>query len=458
MSGKRDVAASIIEDPSYARLKDYLITVSGLAYYRDHDEYFAELIGRRLAKVGLNDCAAYSERLADGKAGRDELDGLIGDLTIGETYFFRDRQQFDAIRDVVIPAILDRNQSSKRLRIWSAGCANGAEPYSLAILLARELGHRLNDWHVSILATDISRQSLAEAPEGRFQSWALRATSPAIKDECFSAQGSLWTIHAEYKKWVTFAPLNLADSSFPPSLRNAPPFDLILCRNVMIYFAPDAIRRLILRFHQQLNGGGWFVAGAAEHSMDAFNCFEAVSLTGATVYRKSADQPPEAVAPPAIEPIYIRTGPASQIQPERTVPVGAGSEPGSIDELRRLADCGDWEKALVHCGRLLALDGMNPVVHFYRALLLVSMDRTAEAVRSLRQAIYLDRNFLLAHYHLGLVLARGNQAGLAARSFKNVLRLSGGVPDGLILENGDGLTAAGLKAMAEMHLRDLGDA
>jgi chemotaxis protein methyltransferase CheR len=448
------MSGNVIEDPHYPQLKDYLITSSGLAYYRDHDEYFAELIGRRLCKVGADDCAAYSERLADGVTGRDELNNLIGDLTIGETYFFRDRQQFDAIRDVVIPAILDRNQSNKRLRIWSAGCANGAEPYSLAILLARELGHRLAGWDISILATDINRQSLADAREGRFQSWALRATPEAIKGECFSVEGSSWKIHEEYKKWVTFSPLNLADSSFRFPSRNTPPFDLILCRNVMIYFAPDAIHRLIRQFHQQLDEGGWFVAGAAEHSMNAFDCFDSVSVPGATVYRKAGHAKAEPAILRAAEPIPARAEAAPPRPPDSPVAVA----PDPIDELRRLADRGDWEKALACGSRLLALDGMNPVVHFYHALVLVSLSRTADAERSLRQAIYLDRNFLLAHYHLGITLAKGNQAGSAARSFRNVLRLAGSAADGQNLENGGGLTVAGLKAMAETHLRNLGDA
>ena len=114
------------------------------------------------------------------------------------------------------------------------------------------------------------------------------------------------------------------------------------------------------------------------------------------------------------------------------------------------------ENAVPHCNMLLAQDGLNPVVHFYHALLLEQMERRAEAERSLRQAIHLDRNFLLAHYHLGLALARGNQPRLAARSFENVVRLSGSTRDQQTVENGDGLTVAGLKQMAQMRLQNLG--
>jgi chemotaxis protein methyltransferase CheR len=431
---------SIVEDPHYAPLKEYLIAATGLAYYGDRDQYMAELIGRRLSTLGVRDCASYSERLADGEAGSRELDALIAEMTIGETYFFRDRPQFDAIRDVVIPEILDRKQSSKRLRIWSAGCSNGAEPYSLAILLARDLGHRLSGWDVSIFATDINRRYLAQGQAGRFQEWALRATCASVKQECFTKKGQVWAIRPEYTEWTTFAHMNLVESAFPSQ------FDLILCRNVMIYFAPETIRRLIPQFHDALSDGGWFVAGAAEHNLENFHCFDTVSAPGATVYRKS-----ERVLRAAMSavPAQMSAFP-TEITPADTLP-----EPATIDDLRLLADRGDWENAVPQCDRLLAQDRLNPAVHFYRALLLEQTARREEAERSLRQAIYLDRNFLLAHYHLGLALAKGNRRRLAARSFANVLRLAGGMRDEQPIENGDGLTVAGLKQVAEMHLRNL---
>ncbi len=466
MSHIREVAACITEDPYYSRLKDYLIASTGLAYYRDRDEYMAELIGRRLSKLGLNDCASYSRRLSDGKEGRDELDALIADLTIGETYFFRDREQFDAIRDVVIPEILNRKRSTKRLRIWSAGCANGAEPYSLAILLARELGHRLDGWDISIFATDINRQSLAEAQAGRFQEWALRSTSAEVKRECFSAEGRVWAIHPEYKEWTAFAHMNLVESQFPSPLHWVSGFDLILCRNVMIYFAPEVIRRLIRQFHESLTDGGWFVAGAAEHNMETFSCFHTVTATGATVYRKSKEAFPKTAAPKVAKRLELLGKAAPPGLPKRALHAGAAHDqrfappeikPPNIDELRRLADRGDWENAVPHCNRLLAQDGLNPVVYFYHALLLEQLGLGAEAERSLRQAIYLDRNFLLAHYHLGLALAKGKERSTAARCFENVLKLAAGLRDEQAVEDGDGVTVAGLKQMAKMHLQNRGD-
>lgn len=444
----------VTEDRAFGLLKQHLIAITGMAYYADRDQDLAELIGRRVAMLGLADCAVYYALLADNNAGRTELDVLIAQLTIGETYFFRDREQFNALRDVVLPEILERKQGCKQLRIWSAGCSNGAEPYSLSILLGRELGHRLADWEVSILATDISQPSLAQAKQGTFGEWAFRSTPVELRRECFWEDGEGWTIRPEFKQWVSFAPLNLVETDFQsPPLQNAN-FDLILCRNVMIYFDRQVARRLIHGFHESLSEGGWFLVGAVENNLEDFNSFHAVSALGATMYQKvkgEAQREPEKTLtalpwPPESARLNMGTLPA----PGPEAPARAAGP--NIDGLRRLADRGDSNSAIRYCRQLLALDRLNPRVYFYHALLSEQLGNAEEAERSLRQAIYLDRGFLLAHYHLGLTLAKKKDLRAAARSLENVLQLAEEVPGDQPVAEGDGVTVAGLKALTKMHL------
>jgi chemotaxis protein methyltransferase CheR len=128
-----------VRDPAYGPLKDQLIASTGLAFYADRDNLLTELIGGRLSDLGLRDCSSYAQLLADGETGRGEMEVLIARLTIGETYVFRDQEQFAAIRDTVLPDILKRKQAFRQIRIWSAGCSIGAEPYSLAMMLMDEL-------------------------------------------------------------------------------------------------------------------------------------------------------------------------------------------------------------------------------------------------------------------------------------------------------------------------------
>jgi chemotaxis protein methyltransferase CheR len=407
-----------LTDPAYGRLKDHLTASTGLSFHGDREKALAELIAQRISDLRLRDCAAYAELLADSAGAEAEMDVLIERLTIGETYFFRDPEQFAAIRDIIIPDILKRKQSSRSLRIWSAGCANGAEPYSLAILLMREMAGRLAGWQVGIDATDLNRNCLARAAEGRFRAWALRSTSDEVKRECFWHDGKIWTILPQYKEWISFRRMNLAGGEFTAPAQ----FDLILCRNVMIYFAPETATQLIGRFHQSLGDGGWLVVGASEYSMENYQAFRTVSADGARLYQKMAPVQAETatVVPPpplqAFDPIFDKTGVDSE--------------------------------------KLLTEYRLNPAIHFDQAVIFENLGLAGESERSLRRAIYLDRNFAAAHYRLGLLLEKDGQESSAARSFGNVLRALAAAVEDAIVPFGDGLTVTGLKELASMHLEN----
>jgi chemotaxis protein methyltransferase CheR len=446
------VGALVNQDPAYSRLKEHLIASTGLSFYADRDHELTEMIGQRLADLRLRDCSSYADLLAAGAGGEAEMDVLIGKLTIGETSFFRDSEEFSAIRDIVLPDILERNQGSKQLRIWSAGCATGAEPYSLAILLAHDLADRIAGWQIDIRATDLNRSFLARAAEGIFRPWALRSISDEVKRDCFSNEGGFWTIHPRYKKWISFQYLNLAESEFLPPSTAGSHFDLILCRNVMIYFKPEVSKRLVGQFYQVLNFGGWLVVGASEHSRERYGEFRAVSTAGTKLYQKmtTPQGQPEGAPEPQPPPPMAAAHPLPPLPAEPC----AGSAPGpaGIELLRQLVDSGDWQGAGDCVQGLLTQDRLNPAAYFYQALIFESLGVPDAAERSLRKAIYLDRNFAMAHYQLGLALQRDGQTSAAARSFGNLLRILEGVADQTLVMAGAEVTAMGLKDLARMHL------
>ncbi len=431
------------QDVGYRRLKAHLIASTGLAFYADRDKLLMDLIAGRLSELGLRNCSSYTAFLANGERGGAEMEVLIAQLTIGETYFFRDEDQFAAIRDVILPDILERKQASKQLRIWSAGCATGAEPYSLAILLARELSERIAGWEVHILATDLNRSFLARAAEGKFRKAALRSISDDVKRECFSSDGSTWRIHPQYKHWISFHQMNLMENEFSHSFPRGAEFDLILCRNVMIYFAREVSCRLIGQLHQALGEGGWLVVGASESNLDNLKIFRTVNAAGTRLFQKTK-----------ISPASVRdTGPPPALLQVVAPPPGVSHPlPPDLDGLRHLADSGDWHRAAEYGKRLLTHNGLNPEAYFYQALIFEKLGIADEPEQSLRHAIYLDRNFALAHYHLGLVLKRGGRTSAAERSFGNVLKVLAGVPDLAMVTAGPELTVTGLKGLARMHL------
>jgi chemotaxis protein methyltransferase CheR len=463
------ISASIVLDPSYSQLKEHVIESTGLAYYLDKDSDLAERISRRLPKVGLSDCDSYLHLLRDGDNGDMELDELIAELTIGETYFFRYREQFEALQYTVLPELIARNQTSRRLRIWSAGCATGAEAYSIAILLRREFSESLAGWDVSIIGTDINRAFLTRARTGEFEEWAFRSTPDELKWACFQRAGDRWVINPEYKDGVGFQYHNLVKHPFPSLINNLCSFDLILCRNAMIYFSRDIMRRLIAQFHHCLVDNGWLLVGHAEPSPDLFTAFEIVNAPGTILFRKgpgfaapigqnAAVELPstwmESLRTVSSVPIIV----PARIQAE-PVPAPAENAVDSalpqLSDVCLLADQGQWENAARCSQRLLETDGLNPRAHFYYSLVLEQMGLHDEAERSLRRAVYLDRSFALAHYYLGLVLQKKNDRRGSERSFENVRTLVQKMDAGVTFEDAHEITAHDLMRLTETHLEVL---
>jgi chemotaxis protein methyltransferase CheR len=446
------LADALITDPLYPRLKEHLVESTGLTYYADKDVDLARRVGRRLSTIGARDCAAYLDVLRDPLRGPSELAALVEEVTIGETYFFRHREQFDALRDLVLPDLITRNRASRHLRIWCAGCADGSEPYSLAILLKRDLAHELSGWDVTILGTDINQRSLARGRQGEFEAWALRSTPEDLKRACFRNEGKRWSLAPEYKESVSFQYHNLVEHPFPSLLNNLFCFDLIVCRNVMIYFGADLMQRMVRQFHDCLVPGAWLLVGPSEPNMTQFSSFHIVNAPGVTLYQKGrqsiATNGAGAFAVAPLEPF------APVAYPDFSAPDTAASErvPPTLADVRREADQGAWESAAWCCEQLLKNDNLNSVSHFYHALVLEQMGRHDEGQKSLRRAIYLDRQSVLAHYYLGLSLQSRGDRRRAERSFENAIELLRTRGDADVFADADGITVAELRKLAKMHV------
>ena len=352
-----------------------------------------------------------------------------------------------------------------QLRVWSAGCSTGAEPYSLAILLRRDHGSRLAGWDVSVVGTDINREFLARAREGVFEAWALRNTPEEVRQACFTPVGNAWRINLEYREGVSFQYHNLVTHPFPSLLNNLFAFDLILCRNVTIYFNVEIVRRIVEHFRESLVEGGWLLVGHAEPNMELFRSYRTVTATGAVLYQKAEGtsslfpcpaSPPTPWVPPELPDLSNRSVGGAvatpSVSPAPTTPPGQAD----LEAIRALADRGEWDRAAMKCQEMLGRDRLNPVVSFYEALVLEQTGRHAEAEKALRRVIYLDRTFVLGHYYLGLLLQKSGRLTQAARSFRNVLQLLQRIDEGQVLPDGDGITAGELRKLTDMHLEVLG--
>lgn len=236
-------------------------------------------LARRLREIGLSSVAEYCEVLRNG--GPEELVSLINAITTNVTSFFRENHHFEALMAVMLPEAMGRNERTRRLRIWSAGCSSGEEPYSIAMAAAESLSG-VRGWDFKILATDIDSDILAAAANGEYPLERLNGVSDERRRRWFTKDATVTEgyarVHPDLQKLITFRPLNLM-GEWP--MRG--PFDVIFCRNVMIYFDQPTRDRLVLRYAGLLADGGYLCLGHSESIHMQHSRFK---LVGRTIYRK----------------------------------------------------------------------------------------------------------------------------------------------------------------------------
>ncbi len=327
-------------DPAYAALKARIIARTGHHYYIDKDDLLIERLRRRFRDAAAADCAAYAALLSDGALGEAEWARLEAEITVGETFFFRYAEQFQALRERILPALIAARASERTLRIWSAGCSTGAEPYSLAILVRELLGEALPDWRISILGTDISTDALATARAAEYGRWALRTMpleerlryftrlppAPGIRRE------GGYALRPEFRALVRFERGNLLTLTEPAAAAGEA-FDLILCRNVLIYFEARTVAAVVRGLGRRLRPDGWLLLGHAEPNPVFSGFLDAVSLPGTVVYRPLPEPPALVMASGLVPPslgvgggdgaeVLVPDGPESDTVAPAAAPVG----------------------------------------------------------------------------------------------------------------------------------------
>lgn len=244
-------------------------------------------IALRVQALGLEMPQAYYQILATQHyQSEQEWQQFAQLLTTTESYFFRDRGQFTLLRDRLLPELIDRNQSIKTLRLWSAGCSTGEEPYSLAILL-EELIPDWERWNLFILGTDINTDALEKAKRGTYSPWSFRLIDPQQQQRYFQPQKAQWQINPRIRQKVTFCYENLANSSLPNGLAGLARMDLIICRNVFVYFDAPAITAALTKFYHALKPGRYLLTGHTELQGCDIGQFQMRIFPESVVYQRS---------------------------------------------------------------------------------------------------------------------------------------------------------------------------
>ncbi len=226
----------------------------------------------------------YYRALSESQGQSVLLKTLVSFLTVGETYFFR---HFDVIEREILPRLIKAHQHDRTVRIWSAGCSTGEEPYSVAMVL-HHLLPKLREWNIFILASDININSLQYAREGVYRPWSLRSIPDWYKERYFEKGEGLYILDPEIRSMVQFDYLNLVDECYPSSANGTHDLDLVFCRNVTIYFETETTIKVIDRFHRALKEKSYLAVGHAEPSSLIYDEYETEIYPDSVIYRKDS--------------------------------------------------------------------------------------------------------------------------------------------------------------------------
>ena len=273
-------------NPHLSRIRDLVYQVAGI-FHPDHKlRFLQERCGRRMKELNVLSMHDYLECLTTKPNRQAEMAALLNETTVGETYFFRNEPQLSALRTIVLPKILEakRPLPLRRIKIWSAGCSTGEEPYTLAILLLEQAKGMLDGWTFDIQATDLNERSVAHAKRGVYDEYATRNVPPQIRQKYFVEEpGGGLSVGTSARTRVTIQHLNLLDDCQMGFFKGT---DIIFCCNVLIYFDAASKRRVIHHFYNNLLPHGYLFLGHAESLHGIRDEFRLVHLPSTTAYVK----------------------------------------------------------------------------------------------------------------------------------------------------------------------------
>jgi chemotaxis protein methyltransferase CheR len=407
------------------------------------------------------------------------LDDLFAELTVGETYFFREPAQLQYIQTQVLPHF---RSLGRGVRLWSAGCATGEEPYTLSMMLHEaELAR-----DASVMGTDLSRARLRVAQRGKYRNWSMRGVPDSAVQQYFTVKDGNYQLSASVTAPVEFRYLNLCADQFPSPALGVWGVDLILCRNVLIYFDEESIVRVATKLLDTLTEDGWLFLGASDPMLaELVPCEVVITSAGLAYKRRQGSQngvmhvsagtawldPIDDSEEPcgdigvdvaADDAIYASAQVDLQYQPVHEVVSAPSASPDEvtpserpeemwIDQVRRLANLGRLREAGEACATALDQYRTSAEIIYLHAILLSEAGRHADAAAAARRALYLDRTMIVAHLALGSALRRTGDMPGAQRAFANAVTLLDGMSPEAVVPASGGEPAARLAAAARVQ-------
>lgn len=444
-----------------SQLKSYIKSKLGLEIWENDETRIASILEGRLQKTHTDNWESYLALLqSTTKQSRKEWALIVSLLANGETYFFRDKQQMSMLKNWILPELIARNRDDRKLRIWSAGCSSGEEPYTIAMLLDGMLPD-LDDWKVSILGTDLNPEAIQKARKAHYRDWSFRMTPDHLQEKYFCVKNEplghrkYWSLDDRIARMVQFRILNFVTDHFPDGdVIND--MDLIICRNVFIYFDKDTIAKVSQKLIRTLRNESFLVAGNGE--LTGQNVHEGMlrMFPDGVAYQRMAEapanynQPVQIVAKRQLTPVledgvdrevasykarFIPNTPdvdtsltattlvkeeqaAYQHCLEARQLLSAGDHNGATNKLRKLlkrnprhydghlligealANLGQYEKAMSHCHQAVTIKPMASGADYLLSKLYELQGNSDKAIGHLKKAITLNPSLVSARLEL----------------------------------------------------------
>ncbi len=443
-----------LSKPDFELFQRLLVDEIGIHFDHERQGLLRVRLGERMAARRIQSVREYFDLIQSVPEGRHELRTLVDLVTVGETHFFRNQAQFDALTKQLLPALIrERAGRDQRIAIWSAACSTGDEPYSIAIALLETLPNP-ETWNISLLASDVNRGHLKLAQEAVYGPRAVRNAPPVLRSKYFVEHHGSYALADSVKRLVHFRQHNLVKGDYAqPDMQQ---LDFIFCRNVIIYFPVEVIRRMLENLARCLAPGGYLFVGDAETLWNITDRFEPVEFPNAFGYRLATKQEPAkkifAIAATAVtqlsHPPTMRTVAAQ--------PPSRPTSPSASELGRRALRAKNYEQALAHFREAVRLEPNDAQAHVGQAIVLANQHqhedaivhllqaircdnlcaeayyllgvlyartgRTEEAVESLQQAVYTDPGSALAYFSLGNIFRAQGQPARAKKQFENAVR------------------------------------
>ncbi|MGH8185236.1 MAG: CheR family methyltransferase, partial [Steroidobacteraceae bacterium] len=436
--------ADLAADPPWSRLSELIAQKTGLHFPPERSVDLQRALSGAAGEFGFSDPLACADWLVSTRLTSAQMQVLAGHLTVGETYFFRERPTFEALAEHVIPELAQRRWHERRLRVWSAACCTGEEAYSLAILLQQRLP-AWRQWRITLLATDINERFLDKARNAVYGEWSFRDAPAGLKERYFTRTAEdRFMVNTEIQQLVRFARFNLVEDDFSQLLSTVGALDLILCRNVLMYFTPAQARKVVTNLRRVLCDDGWLAVAATEGSHALLHGFMPANFPGTILYQKNEAAPKRAPPPQAQAKISIQPV-AAPVLPPLTDSKAAPEPEELASRARSLANQGSLHEALTWCDRWIGAAPLDSAARYLRAVVLQELGDRQGARLALNQAIYLNPELVLAHFALGNLDKTGGKETEARKHFTNALTLVRRASPTDLLPESDGLTAQRLE-------------